>query len=43
LYRVCAHSGGATLECMSNHPMMDFENDWEELSEVLEREALKNK
>jgi len=43
LYRVCAHSEGATLECMPNHPMMDFENDWEDISEVLEREALKNK
>lgn len=43
LYRINAHSEGATLECVSNHPMMDFENDWEDISEVLEREALKNK
>jgi hypothetical protein len=43
LYRVCTHSEGATLECMPNHPMMNFENDWENLNEVLEREALKNK
>ena len=43
LYRVCAHSEGASLECIPNHPMIDFEDDWENLSEVLERETSKSK
>ena len=37
LYRVIAHSGGATLECIPNHPMIDFENDWETIEEVLNK------
>lgn len=41
LYRINAHSGGASLECVSNHPMIDFENDWEEIDVVLERETSK--
>jgi len=41
LYRVMAHSEGASLECISNHPMMDFEDDWEDINVVLERETSK--
>ena len=37
LYRVLAHSEGATLECLPNHPMIDFENDWETIEETLNK------
>ena len=37
LYRVLSHSGGATLECIPNHPMIDFENDWETIEETLNK------
>ena len=37
LYRVIAHSEGATLECLPNHPMIDIENDWETIEETLNK------